>query len=310
MKALAPNRAKWAAAGSGVGIAVLLALLPARAETLTIATYNVENYVAADRMTESGFRRDYPKPEIQKHALRQVIRVLNADIVVLQEMGGEPYLEELRRDLVAAGLDYPHRILLQASDPDRHLAVLSKKPFSEVTRHTSLSFPYFDATEITKRGLLELHVASAAGDLTIYGLHLKSRYTDRPDDPRSELRRLGEATVIRDTVLARFPPPDPARFVILGDFNDDKASKVVKRMLRRGSVTVARLLPVADSRGDTWTHRYRRADSYTRVDHILVSPALHSAVREGRASIYDGPGTSEASDHRPVVMTLILPDNK
>ena len=59
----------------------------ARAETLTVATYNVENYVAADRMTETGYRKDYPKPELEKRALRRVIRALAADVVVLQEMG-------------------------------------------------------------------------------------------------------------------------------------------------------------------------------------------------------------------------------
>ena len=55
-----------------------------RAESLTIATYNLENYGPADRMTEAGFRKDYPKPEAQKRALRGVIRGLNADVLVLQ----------------------------------------------------------------------------------------------------------------------------------------------------------------------------------------------------------------------------------
>ena len=68
----------------------LLALLAAHAETLTIATYNIENYGPANRMTEAGFRKDYPKPEAEKQALRGVIRALNADVIVLQEMGGQP----------------------------------------------------------------------------------------------------------------------------------------------------------------------------------------------------------------------------
>ena len=29
-----------------------------RAETLTVATYNIENYCAADRVTEAGYRKD------------------------------------------------------------------------------------------------------------------------------------------------------------------------------------------------------------------------------------------------------------
>ena len=36
-----------------------------RAETLTIATYNIENYGPADRVTKAGYRKDYPKPEAE-----------------------------------------------------------------------------------------------------------------------------------------------------------------------------------------------------------------------------------------------------
>src|SRR4051812_10019055 len=78
---------------------LLAVTLLARAETLTIATYNVENYGPANRMTEGGYRKDYPKPEAEKAALRSVIRALSADILVMQEMGDQPYLDELRRDL-------------------------------------------------------------------------------------------------------------------------------------------------------------------------------------------------------------------
>lgn len=33
---------------------------------LRIATYNLENYVSADRMTQAGFRKEYPKPERER----------------------------------------------------------------------------------------------------------------------------------------------------------------------------------------------------------------------------------------------------
>lgn len=279
----------------------------APAETLTIATYNVENYVAADRMTEAGFRKEYPKPEVQKAALRTVIRGLGADVVLLQEMGGAAYLEELRRDLRSDGVDYPEALVLEAADDDRHVAVLSRRPFASVVRHATLEFSYFGSKERVKRGLLELHLATSAGDVTIFALHLKSRFTDRPDDPRSARRREGEAEAIRELVLRRCPDPAAARFVIAGDFNDDRASKTLQRLLRRGAMEIAELLPATDSRGERWTHVYRKEDSYTRVDHVLVSPALRAHVVGRSARIYDGDGVDPASDHRPVVMTLQLP---
>ncbi len=251
-----------------------LSLGLARAETLTIAAYNVENYAAAHRVTEVGFRKDYPKPEAEKAALRTVIRGLGADVLVLEEMGAQPYLDELRRDLKSAGLDYPHSVLLEGPDAERYVVLLSRRPLKDVRLHTQLEFSYFGAKELVRRGLLEATVATAGGDVTLFGLHLTCRYTDRPEDPLSSIRRVGEAAAIRDAILQRFPDLGGARFVILGDFNDGKASKAVQRLLQRDKTDVAVLLPASDSKGETWTHRFRKDDTYTRVDHILVLPGL------------------------------------
>lgn len=276
----------------------------ARAETLTIATYNIENYVAADRMTEAGYRKDYPKPEPEKRALRTVIHGLGADVLVLQEMGDQPYLDELRRDLKSEGCDYPHAALASAADADRRVAILSKRPLKAVTTHTDLKFGYLGGTETVKRGLLEATVATSAGEITVFALHLKSRFTERADDPMSALRRGQEATAIRDRVLKRFPDPATARFVILGDCNDNRISRAAAALQKRGKTEISVLLRAADSRGEVWTHAFRKDESYSRVDHIFVSPGLVRTVRGGAAKIYDGAGVREASDHRPVVVVL------
>jgi endonuclease/exonuclease/phosphatase family metal-dependent hydrolase len=285
------------------GAAVLL-VASLRAETLTVATYNIENYTAADRVTEAGYRQDYPKPEAAKQALRSVLRALNADVLVLQEMGPRPYLEELRRDLRAEGLDYPFASLLEAADDARHVAVLAKRPFKSVTPHTELDFKYFDGRERVKRGVLEVVLPTSTGDVTLWAVHLKSRFTDRPDDLNSALRRAGEATAIRDLILKRHPDPQTARFAVLGDFNDGKTSRPIRAFLERGKTAIAEILPAADSRGEAWTRGYAKDDSYERADFILVSPGLKPFVHGGAARIFDRPETRAASDHRPVVMVL------
>ncbi len=282
-------------------------------QKLRIATYNLENYTAADRMTPEGYRKDYPKPEKAKRALHQVIADLDADLLALQEMGTRPYLEEFRKDLKARGLDYPHSALVEAGDENRHIALLSRRPLKSVVSHTQIQFKYFDKQELVKRGVLEAVVETALGDLTLWVVHLKSRFTERPDDPSSAIKRGAEATAIRDMILRRHIDPAKALFVILGDFNDGKTKRPLRAMQVRGKTEIATLLPAADSRGERWSHFYLKEESYERVDHILVSAPLLARIQEKQygldspgAAILDTPSVFEASDHRPVYLTLDL----
>jgi len=291
----------------------LLALAPAGllsaaepAGPLVVATYNVENYVAMDRRAGGVFRRDYPKPESAKRALRAVIRSLNADVLALQEMGSSGCLEELRRDLEAEGIAYPHATLAEAADPVRHLAVLSRIPLQRVRTYARLAFPLLGGTERVKRGVCEVELGGEDGGLTLFIVHLRSRFTERPEDPESALCRAAEATAVRDLILRRFPEPESARFLILGDFNDTKSSRPLRLLMKRGSRAVAVLLEAADPAGEAWTHWFRKEDSYTRVDHILVSPGLAGAVPGSGARIAAGADVLAASDHRPVSVGLDL----
>lgn len=273
-----------------------------RAEPLTIATYNIENYTLANRTTEDGvYRKAYPKPEAAKAALRAVIRQMDADVVALQEVGGAGYLRELQRDLKSEGVEYAHAVVLEAADKERMTAVLSRRELTGVTRHTDLTFKYFEGVETVRRGLLEVRVASAAGEVALFVVHLKSRFTERPDDPGAAVWRAGEAVAVRDRVLAVFPEPATARFVIAGDFNCGRTDRPVRAMLERGKTKIADWLPAADSRGHVWTYFFRREDEYSRVDHVLVSPGLSGRVT-GR--IPDSPEVELASDHRPVVVVI------
>ena len=287
-------------------IGLLSLALCLHAETLTIATYNVENYVVADRMVDGTYRQAYPKPEAEKKALRAVIRSLDADVIALQEMGSRIYLEELQRDHASAGIQYPYAELLDAADADRHVAVLSRRPFASVAKHAELTFSYFGKKELVKRGLLEVRFATESGEVALFIVHLKSRFTDRPDDPNSALRRLGEATAVRDQVLKIFPVPTNAHFLLVGDCNDSAASKPVLALTQRGKTEIAEILPAADSHGAVWSHFYKKEQIYSRVDQMLVSAILKSAVVGGSAKIGDRPETAVASDHRPLVVKLEL----
>jgi endonuclease/exonuclease/phosphatase family metal-dependent hydrolase len=120
----------------------------------------------------------------------------------------------------------------------------------------------------------------------------------------SGVRRAGEATAIRDLILRRFPSPATARFIILGDCNDGRTSKALTFLQKRGATQISTLLAAEDSRGESWSHAFRREETYSRVDHVLASPGLMAELKGGAARIYDGPGVRGASDHRPVFVVL------
>jgi endonuclease/exonuclease/phosphatase family metal-dependent hydrolase len=278
----------------------------APAPGVVLATYNVENYGLANRRTAAGYFRDYPKPEEEKTALRQVIAALGADVLALQEIGGPAYRRELQEDLRSEGSDYPYAADWAAEDEVRQLALLSKFPLRQIGGHGDLRFPYRGGTARVKRGLLEAVVRSPEGEFTVFVVHLKSHLTERADDPEAADRRVAEAAAVRACVQAEFPDPAAGRYVILGDCNDGRRSPALRRLEAKGAQVIAECLPAVDRRGENWTEYYRGAELYSALDHILVSPALRPAAADGTAWIYDGPGVDRASDHRPVLVRLDL----
>ncbi len=285
---------------------VLWAVTALAARALTVATYNVENYNIADRMVNNVYRQAYPKPEDEKAAVRRVIKSIAPDIIVMQEMGTPPFLGELQRDLAKEGVSLTHGTVLEGADADRHVAVLARLPFKDVRRHVVLPITLFGRREVVKRGVLELTFATSEGDLTLFIVHLKSRRTERKDDPQGAMRRELEAEAVRDLVLSRFPDPAKARFIICGDFNDTRMSKPVRSLLTRGKTALGELLRATDTRGEAWTHYYRREDTYSRIDYLVVSEGLKPLITGGRGHVYDGPGSNEGSDHRAVYAKLKL----
>lgn len=303
-------RCELRAATRGACIAFAVFFAATLAHALTVATYNVENYLVTDRMVDGVFRQAYPKPEAEKKALRQAIKALEADVLAVQEMGTEPFLKELLADLKAEGVDYPHYALLAAADADRHVAIVSKVPFKEVKRHAKIAVKFLQHTDVVKRGVLEVTVATNAGDLAILTTHLKSKRTESDADPEGAAQRLAEAEAVRDLVLQRFPNPEKALYLVCGDWNDTRNSKPIRALAKRGDTVVGDILRAYDGRGDTWTHFYRREDTYSRIDYIMVSPALKPHVaNKGHARILDGALVRAASDHRPVYVQLNLTAN-
>jgi endonuclease/exonuclease/phosphatase family metal-dependent hydrolase len=92
--------------------------------------------------------------------------------------------------------------------------------------------------------------------------------------------------------------------VLVGDFNDAKNSPVLARFREQGTRRLLFAVDATDSRGERWTYRFDREDTYTRVDYVLVSSPLWQKSPAVRASVPDWPEVAVASDHRPVRLQL------
>lgn len=275
--------------------------------TIRVATYNLGNYLVTDRMVNKRYSKMYPKPESEKEAIHKIIAIHQPDILILQEMGEDPFLKELQVDLKTLKLDYPYTYLAKGADNIRHIAVLSKEPFINATSYNQLNYKFLKNDKMpVRRGLLELQFKTKGIEWSIFGIHLKSRRWDKPQDYESVKQRVGEAIAIRDKIKERYPYPEKSNYLILGDFNDNPKSKTIKRFLKSGKQKLSIILPAKDSRGEVWTHFRQSYGVYSQIDYILASPLFLEKIKDKSASIADSIFALEASDHRMVYADIVF----
>ena len=193
---------------------------------------------------------------------------------------------ELRGSLKAEGLDFPYWEYVSGEDTNIHVAVLSRLPIVARRPHTNEVFLLDGRRFRVSRGFAELDIrASADFTFTLIAAHLKSR---RPVPEADEAeQRLQEAKILRGIVNRDFAAHPNAKLIVLGDFNDVKDSDSTKEIIGRGRFKLMDTRP-AERNGDnapaenpwfeprniTWTHYYGKEDTYSRIDYILLSPAM------------------------------------
>lgn len=277
---------------------------------LRVATYNLCRYRDDNRFSEKGkFLYKYPKPEKEKAALMRTVLEVRPDVLAVQEIGGNAWLDEFADALGRAGLPFPYRALLEGRDKYNRIAVLSRVPFSKTVK--------IAAPAKLTRGLLGVVIPLAGGEsLYVYNVHLKSKVSSDPDDPESTRRRSREARFVRRLIdfrvedekkaekipsSVRFRVPaslkknPPKYFVLVGDFNDVPGSAPLSAF---EALSFARALPARDGNGgaNTFFNPYR--GYFFTFDRIFVSPAVfRTAYVQESAKIADFPWARAASDH-------------
>lgn len=296
--------------------AILLSVV-APAETFRVATYNVENYL--DKPTES--RRNV-KSDAAKAKVREVILAMKPDVIAFEEMGSLSAFLELRDSLKKDGLDLPYYEHVKGFDTNIHVAVLSKFPIVANRSHTNASFLLNGKRFQTSRGFTEVDIkVNEKYQFTLLGAHLKSR-RQIADADEAELR-LEEAKLLRAIVDKHLAAKPDANLVVLGDLNDTYNTKGVKEVIGTGKTKLVDTRPAEQNNGDhlpnpanpryfprneTWTHFYGVEDSYSRIDYILLSPGMAREWVKDQSFIPVVPNWGQASDHRPVLVTLEATD--
>jgi len=294
--------------------ALLFALLCcarfAGAETFRVATYNLEGYL--DQPTESRPAKLAPA----KARVRESILALKPDVLALEEIGRTNALLELRDSLKVEGLDLPYWEHVSAFDTNIHVAILSRFPFTARRPHTDESFLLSGRRFRVSRGFGEVDIQVKPNySFTLIAAHLKSKRAIAQAD-EAEMR-LEEAKLLRETVDARLAANPSVNLVVLGDFNDTKDSESTKAVIGRGKQRLVDTRPTErngdnasgrESRNVAWTHYYSKADSYSRIDYILLSAGMAREWIPTETYVLTLPNWGVGSDHRPIVATFEAED--
>ncbi len=292
------------------GIAPLGAILfihAATAAPFVVLSYNVENWLTTDRVVENHRLPSAAKPESEKAAVIRTIVAHRPAVIGVVEIGGRADLEDLQARLKTAGLDYPHAEWHEGLDENRHVALLSQFPILARDSQDDVAFDLDGRPQGIQRGILDATIEAGPGyRVRVIGLHLKSRRIVPGVD--QEALRAKEAWFVHQYIAGILTRDPKARVLLFGDLNDTKDQYPVRQVLgSRGGPSHLFDVPLEDTRGERWTHFYKTADEYARIDYFLASRALWPEIDRTRGGIDDSPWWNAASDHRAIFLTINPP---
>jgi endonuclease/exonuclease/phosphatase family metal-dependent hydrolase len=307
----------------------LLVSAVAHARELTIATFNTEfltrpkvhvkfklpfTLTGADKeqWDTPGFR-DQKFAEAAA-AVADVIAAINADVVVLVEIGDERDVAELKVAIEAKGITYDHSAVCACTDTatQQHVAVLSKLPLLAVLKAIPGRESYYtemdDADSEEDTGLSKgIRVAFEFENRTfhLYGVHLASERGGNEQDQQ----RIAQASIVRRHYL---PSLNSGEFIIVaGDLNDERGQPALRRIRGLDDIwpdliqTGNHKYFKEEAQGTRWTYEFR--GERNQIDHILISQSVKDLAKSGGIQPRVPEQTNPlASDHRPFVLTLDL----
>ncbi len=124
---------------------------PGGAGRSSLRRYNVENYVGATPKEPGERATTRPKTEEAIAALIRIIKEINPDVLGVCEMGSPERFDDFKKRLGQANLGYIDSEYVQAADPDRHVALVSRFPIVARNSRSGDALPFEEWTESPKR---------------------------------------------------------------------------------------------------------------------------------------------------------------
>ena len=268
---------------------------PAEGE-FSVMTFNLNQYALLDRDGDADTLE--PKPPEEAGAIIEVIRQVSPDVLAVQEMGDPAAWAEFKYSLRQAGLDSGHEEYLRRGKSVLNLAVLSRFPIVATNSHVGDTYTIGPTQFPVMRGFVEIDVAvTPQYRLRLMVAHLKSKVFH--SFGQAEMRR-NEARLLNNHVREAIDGNPAVNLLVVGDFNDDPSSAVLREIRTYKRQTLLHDLRPADPVGDAWTHR-ENDDTYHRIDYMLASDGLMPEVIPEKAYVVRSPTLLRASDHRPLV---------
>jgi len=280
------------------------------AKEISIASYNVHFlYDSNKNQYDDPYTKDETRPSKSEKgykALAEVIKTIDADIIALQEVESLGVLNEFN-DKYLKEKRYKYIVLLEGNDEvGIDVALMSRYPVYSATSHKYMKIRNKEGNDISfARDFLVVKVRVGFSEPLYIGVvHLKSSYEGYKQNLK--IRRL-EVKMVKRIISDLYATNPKIKFILLGDFNDNRNSSVIKSIVKYKSkktyLNYKSFIDLCDLDGLEKKKRYTYPSSRAKqqIDYIFASPDILAYYIKGSIKVIDDiPELENASDHLPI----------
>ncbi|MBI1314689.1 hypothetical protein GC176_25635 [bacterium] len=237
-------------------------------------------------------------------AIAQEVRAINADLIVLTEVG-----KRADFDVLLNLLDYPHHALCRSLDREtgQYVAVLSRLVFTDVLPQVP-GYEFYDAEEDDADSEMETGISKGlrvtfqfeGQTVHLYGLHLKSERGFSEADGQ----RVAQASIVRRHYLPLLQAGE--HVIVAGDLNDKRGDPALRRIRGRDDIGPDLIQTGSpdywDDESQRWTYQYRGVRQ--QIDHILLSRSLRKGIKASAHQPAVQVNGRPATDHRGLIVEI------